>query len=329
MAPFLAAASRLAWATHILRRAPWAVALVLAALVFAGCGADRGTPSTPIVARTAPTSIRAAAFNFGESAVLSWIYALALRDAGFEVDVTQIQPGRTRELLLPMLFEGQVDYVPEYLGSLLGFLGGEPSGESETNYEQASELLAARGVTLLPYAPAEATNAFVVTREFSESRNIIRLSDLGAVASQLKFGAPPECPVRRFCALGLRDVYGIEFGEFLPLDFRARVTSLASGEIDVALLFTTDAAIAANDWVILEDDRKLEPAENVALAIRSTVVEAHGTPLTDVVVALNNSLTSEVLTELNGRVQLGRQSPEEVARAWLEEQGVIGASTQR
>ncbi len=309
----------------VIRRGLW-VASVIAVLAIAGCTAEQDAPSTP-ANPPASAPIRAAAFNFGESAVLSWIYALALRDAGFEVDVTQIQPGRTRELLLPMLFDGQVDYVPEYIGSLLGFLGGEPSGDSDANSERASELLAERGVTLLPYAPAEATNAFVVTRDFAESRGIFRLSDLGPIASQLTFGAPPECPVRPFCAVGLREVYGIQFGEFLPLDFRARVTSLANDEIDVALLFTTDAAIAANDWVILEDDRQLEPAENVAIAIRTAIVDAHGAPLTELLGRISASITSEVLTDLNGRVQLGRESPEEVARAWLEDQGAIEKQT--
>lgn len=289
--------------------------LLVAVLAIAAACSDGDEPR--------PT-IRAAGFNFSESHVLAWIFAIAFEDAGFEVDTTRIQPGSTREILKPALEEDEIDYLPEYIGTLLSFLGGDPTGESEANYDAARERYAATGIALLEYAPAQNQNAFVVTRAFAEERGVRSLSDLATIANELTFGATPECPERPFCAIGLRDVYGIEFDEFIPLDARSRVGALQQGTIDVALAFTTDASLAENDWLVLEDDRQLVPAENVALAIRMSIVEAYGDELTDIVAAISAELTTATLAELNRQVQSDGMESEVAARGWLESTDLIG-----
>jgi osmoprotectant transport system substrate-binding protein len=289
--------------------------MLLIASVAAGCGDDE-EPLPPI---------RAAGFNFPESHVLGWIFALAFEDAGFEVETSAIQPGNTREILKPALEEGEIDFLPEYIGTLLGVLGGEPTNDSEATYAAARDLYAEEGVALLPYAAAQDKNAFVVTREFARERGISTLSDLAPIADELRFGAPPECPGRMFCLVGLREVYGIEFGEFIPMDAQARSTALTQGTVDVVELFTTDAPLAANEgeWVVLDDDRGLLAAENVALAIRQTVVDAYGDGLTSAVAGISERLTTEELSELNRRVQLDGVGAEDAAREWLVAQGLI------
>ena len=119
---------------------------------------------------------------------------------------------------------------------LLTFLGGEPTADGADNRDKAAELFADAGVTVLPAAEeAQDVNAFVITRELSERLGITKVSDLADHAADLKLGGPPECPERQFCLVGLKDVYGVEFGEFVPLDFGPRVTALKEGGIDVAL----------------------------------------------------------------------------------------------
>ncbi len=288
------------------------VAVVTAALA-AGCS-DGEEPK--------PT-IRAAGFNFAESHVLAWIFAAAFEDAGFDVDTSRIQPGSTREILKPALEEDELDYLPEYIGTLLSFLGGRPTDDSEANFEAARGRYEETGIALLDYAPAQNQNAFVVTRAFAEERNVRTLSDLVPIAGELHFGATPECPERPFCAIGLRDVYGIEFEEFIPLDARSRVGALEQGTIDVALAFTTDASLLVNDWVVLEDDRGMVPSENVALAIRMNIVEAYGDELVDIVAAISDELTTDALSELNRQVQVDGLEAEAAARAWLTSTGLV------
>ncbi len=269
--------------------------------------------------------IRAAGFNFSESHVLAWIFALAFQDAGFEVDTSEIQPGSTREILKPALEDSEIDYLPEYTGTLLSFLGGEPTGDSERNFQAARDLYAAGGVTLLPYAPAQNRNAFTVTREFSDANGVTKLSDLAPIGDQIRLGAPAECPQRPFCAIGLREIYGIEFDRFIPMDVRATAGALLAGEVEVVLLFSTDAPLAVNDFVVLEDDRQMLPAENIALAIRTEIVDAYGDELPALVATISELITNEELSELNRQVQVDGVEAEAAARGWLEASGLLTA----
>ena len=98
-----------------------------------------------------------------------------------------------------------------------------------------------------------------------------------ALSTTLKLGGPPECPERPFCLLGLKDTYGLEFAEFVPLDAGGplTVTALTGGQIDVGLLFTSDPAIATNSFVLLEDDKQLQLADNIVPVVRQDVLDAN------------------------------------------------------
>ncbi len=137
----------------------------------------------------------------------------------------------------------------------------------------------------LAAAPAQNANTFVVTAETAARLDLDEVSDLAAVAGRLTFGGPAECATRRLCLVGLTDVYGVTFGDVLALDPGGPVTrqALRNGEIDVALLFTTDPAIEREGFVELTDDRGLQPAENVTPLIRSEVVERWGDDVVGVI----------------------------------------------
>ena len=142
------------------------------------------------------------------------------------------------------------------------------------------------------------------------------------VASQMVLGGPPECPERPFCLPGLKDTYGIEFAEFKPLDVGGPLTvkALKGGQIDVGLLFSTSSAIVANDFVLLEDDQSLQTAENIAPLV-SDKIDDSAAELLDQISA---ALTTENITELNGRVELDQEDPADVAADFLEQEGISG-----
>ncbi len=180
-------------------------------------------------------------------------------------------------------------------------------------------------MAVLSPAPAQDQNGFAVTSETADRYGLRSISQLVPEAPELAFGGPPECPERPLCLGGLEDVYGLEFGSFQTLDAGGpvSVTALRSGTVDVALLFTTDAAIDLYDFVLLYDDLGLQPAENVTPVVREEVVEAHGDAFVRLVDSVSALLTTGDLRELNARVAEG-QSPREVATAWLAEHGLSG-----
>jgi osmoprotectant transport system substrate-binding protein len=150
--------------------------------------------------------------------------------------------------------------------------------------------------------------------------------DAASVASQLTLGGPPECPERPFCIPGLRDTYGIEFGEFVPLDVGGPLTveALTNGDIDVALLFSTQSVIAQNDWVVLEDDMGLQNTELITPVVRADVLD--GT-IEERLNAISAALTTENVTELNGRVEIDAEDPAAVAADFLAQNNLLGGAT--
>lgn len=287
-----------------------AVGAVLAmALVATACGSGDGAVDGD--------PIKVASFGFNESVIVAEIYAQGLEANGYEVE-RKLNLGN-REVVKPALESGEIDLVPEYIGSLAGFLEVEQSADSQATWENARAAFEESGVTLLQYSPAQDKNAYVVTAETAAEFGLTTVSDLQPVADDLIFGGPPECPERDLCLKGLIDVYGLEFAEFKSLDAAGPITiaALEGGEIDVALLFSTQGIIAEKGWVSLEDDQGLNPAENLVPAIRTEVVEAYGDDLVALLESFSEALTTEDLTELNKRADLDQEAPEVLAEEWL------------
>jgi glycine betaine/choline ABC-type transport system substrate-binding protein/ABC-type proline/glycine betaine transport system permease subunit len=290
------------------------------ALVATACGsgdgAEDGTPPDG-------DPIRVASFNFNESAIVAEIYAQGLEANGYTVE-RQLNLGN-REVVKPALEEGEIDLIPEYTGTVAGFLGAEASSDSDATWEAARAAWEESGITLLAYSPAQDKNAYVVTGETAEEFGLTTVSDLGPVAGEMIFGGPPECPERPLCLQGLQEVYGLEFAEFVPLDVGGPITvaALEGGEIDVGLLFTTSGVIAANEWVSLEDDMGLNPAENIVPAIRTEVVEAYGDDLVALLDSYSEALTTEDLTAMNARADLDQEDPALIAEEWLTTNGFL------
>ncbi len=108
---------------------------------------------------------------------------------------------------------------------------------------------------------------------------------------------------------------------FQPLEPGAvTVTALEQGDIDLAVLFSTVGAVAANDWVVLDDDQGLQGSENITPLVRTDTVEETAAEVLNEVSA---ALTTEAITELNQRVDGDKEDPADVARDFLEAEGLL------
>jgi osmoprotectant transport system substrate-binding protein len=282
------------------------------------------TTTPPTTEAPAAPEITIGSANFTESSLVAEIYAQALESAGFKVN-REFNIG-SREIYAPALESGELDLVPEYTGSALTFLGGTPTPDSDETYAALQQAWEPKGITVLAYAPAQDKNGFVVTRATADALGVSKLSDLAAHNDTLILGGPPECPERDFCLKGLEDVYGLSFKEFKSLDAGGPLTveALKGDEIQVGLMFTSDGTIAAEDFVLLEDDKNMQPAENVVPAVRTEVVDAAGSGLVDTLGAVSEKLTTEDLTEMNKQVGFDGEDPEDVAAGWLKKVGITG-----
>jgi osmoprotectant transport system substrate-binding protein len=283
--------------------------------VAAGC---TRAPAPPPQDQRRP-AIVVASFDFPESELLAELYGQALRSRGYPVEL--VARLGAREVVEPALEQGKVDLVPEYLGTALTFLdegGLAPSGDPRVTHARLRQAFATRGVTVAAYAQAEDRNGFVVTGDLARRRGLEGISDLAPLARRLTFGGPPECVDRPLCLKGLRDRYGLQFARFEPMPSR-RVTAdaLATGEIGVGMIETTDASLVGRDLVQLQDDRDLQPAENVVPVVRRQVGDRYGPGLLRVLDAVSAQLTTPGLRALNQQVEVEDQPPVGVAAGWL------------
>ena len=267
--------------------------------------------------------ITVASFDFDESELIAELYVGALRHAGFDVD--HARRVGSREIVLPSLERGLIEVVPEYAGSAVEFLGGRATADPGSSNATLRTLLQARGIDALAPAPAQSRNGLVVAPETAAALALRSVSDLRGVASEMTLGGPPECPDRDLCIPGFDDVYGITFASFLPLDAGGPITAeaVARGTVDVGVLFTSDGSLAAPDLVLLRDDRRLQPAENVTPLVHDDAVSRFGPSLTDALKAVSTELTTTELRELNSKVREG-ENVRQVAARWLREHGLAG-----
>jgi osmoprotectant transport system substrate-binding protein len=150
----------------------------------------------------------------------------------------------------------------------------------------------------------------------------------GTVASTLTFGSGQECPDEPYCLPGLESTYGLTFAEFVVTDPGGPITleKLRDGSIDVGVLFTTDPALLDDDLVLLEDDRGLQPPENVTPIVNGNIVRNYGDELRAAIDPVSAALTTDELAELNREVSQGG-APADVARQFLEDQQLVPGSS--
>lgn len=274
--------------------------------------------------------VGAAAFT--ESKVLAELYAQLLGDAGYKTSITTV---KNRELYEPSLEKGEIDVVPEYAATLAEFLNAKvngpkapeekpvASGDVGSTVKALTELAEPIGLKVLPAGEAVDQNAFAVSKEFATKNKLKTLSDLGASKLKVKIAAGDECEVRPFCAPGLKKTYGIDVAGIDPkgVGTPQAKQSVQDGANQMVLTSTTDGTLAGYDLVVLEDDKKLQNADNILPVVNAK--DAGSQEIADVLAALTKVLTTDDLAELNRKVDAERAKPEDVAKAYLESEGLL------
>ena len=299
-----------------------AIAMLVAAFVASACGGSTtGGGGTP----AAKPSVKVGSTNFYEQGILAELYAQILEANGYTVE-RKLNLGN-REIVEPALESGQIDIVAEYLATLLVFVdkNAKASTDPKETAKTLQTALAAKKLTVLDPAAATDQNGFVVTKDTAAKLALKKLSDLAPVAAQLVLGGPPECPQRPFCALGLKNTYGLTFKDFKPLDAGGPLTvaALDGKQIDVALLFTSDPTIVAKSFVLLDDDKHLQLSDNIAPVVRDDLLAKDDGTIKKLLNSISAKLSQDELNGLNKSVSVDKKDPKDVAKAWLKQQGLV------
>lgn len=301
------------------------------ALVLAACSPGEGSGGSPTASTPAGTdgtgggnqSITIGSAGFYEAQLMAEIYAQALEANGYTVErKLGIGP---RDTTQPAIESGDFDLEPEYIGSLLTFLGGEASGDPEETFNRLQEELEPLGLEALQYTPAQDTNAFVVRQETADELGLATMSDLAEVAGELVWGLPPECETNDLCR-GALEQYGIAYDEIQIEQYAACdapvAQALNDGVVDVAELCSTQPDIERFNFVVLEDDMATQPSENIAPIVRVEWLEGAPADFADILNAVSEAMDTETLTSLGVQVAVDQEPIEDVADQWLTDNGL-------
>jgi osmoprotectant transport system substrate-binding protein len=298
------------------------------ALVSA-CSTGGGGSNAPASAAANNPTVKIGSDGFYEAKLMAEIYGQALEANGYKVDRTGIGIG-ARKVSAPALETGQFDLKPEYIGSGLAFYTpGKQTGDPKNNQTELQNVLKTKGggISVLDYSPAADQNAFVVRKETADQFKLTKMSDLTAVASQLKFGVATDCPTNPVCGAALKTAYGIDVANATKLAAcdTPMAQALLGKTIDVGELCSTQPDIAVNGWVLLQDDKATQPADNIAPLVRDDLLNklADKAGFQKILNDVSAKMDTATLTNLNKSIAVDKKDVAAVATEWLKTNGFV------
>ena len=291
------------------------------AVVAAACSTGGGSKPT----------VKVGSVGFDEARIMAEAYAQVLENAGYTVNRDGIGLG-DRKVLLPALESGQIDLQPEYIGSGLGAgYGGTPTGDPAANQKALQDILTTKGggITVLNYTPAQDQNAFVVRKDTADQLKLTKMSDVAAVQSQLKLGLAKDCPTNPLCGApggALSSAYGIDTSKATLLSAcdTPMADALKAGTIDLGELCSTQPDIIVNSFVVLQDDKQTQPADNISPLVRNDLLaKVDKASFEKLLNDLSAKIDTPTLAEMYKEVSVDKKDIKEVVSTFLKAQGLV------
>ena len=314
------------------------VGVLAAAIAIAACGSSDDTSTDASSSDTAATDnliqenfdngdvkLTIGSKNFTEQFILGEIYAQALEAAGYDVD-TDLNLG-SEQVALKALQNGDISGYPEYTSTALtSFFDTAPEdvpADAQEAVDQTQDQFADLGLTAFAPTPFADANAVGLLTSTADQLGLSKISDLSGKSQDLTLAGSPECRQRIDCLAGLEKYYGLEFGKFTPIDIGLRYEVLDKGDADLSILFTSDAQLFVDPdkYTLLEDDKGVLPAGNVIFISDQKVADEAGPDYQATIEKVQQGLTLEAMQELNARVDVDKEKPEDVAAEYLQESG--------
>jgi osmoprotectant transport system substrate-binding protein len=293
---------------------------VMSALALTACGGGGGDPLSAggNDEGSSGSQLIIGSADFTESQLIASIYSQALQSAGVSVK-EQFNIG-SREVYIAALKDGSIDLVPEYSGAFLKYLDDKSTATTTEAVQAELANKLPQGISMLKPSNAQDKDVLAVKKATAEKYNLKTISDLQPVAGEMVLGGPPEWKTRVNGVVGLRDVYGLNFKEFVSLDAGGTLTmtALVNDQVQAADLFSTDPGLVTNDLVALEDDKSLFAAENVVPVIKTA---KQNDTITKTLDAVSAKLTTDDLISMNTEAADGTNLAD-IAKKWVADAGI-------
>ncbi|MCP2168010.1 ABC transporter substrate-binding protein [Goodfellowiella coeruleoviolacea] len=293
-----------------------AVVVAAAALLLSACGSSETLSGANQGSGDQGGQVVVGSADFTENKVLAEIYAAALRNAGVNVTV---KPGiGARDVVIRALQDKSLTVVPEYTGNLLNYFDKTNTTTTSDEVYAALKSKVPSGLAVLDQAQAEDKDVLVVTKQTADS-GVTSMTELGPRCQEFVFGGAGEWPQR--WADKIKELYGCTFKEIRTTDAGGPITvdALRNGDVQVVNLFTTSSDIKANNFVELADPKNMYPAQHIVPLLRADGVSDAGKAALNKVSA---ALTTDKLAELVSKVDVNKETPTDVAAAFVKDNNI-------
>ncbi|MFC2424870.1 glycine betaine ABC transporter substrate-binding protein [Fusobacterium polymorphum] len=244
------------------------------------------------------------------------------QDTDLKVNITNGVGGGTSNIH-PAIVKGEFDIYPEYTGtSWEAVLKKEDSYDESKFDELQKEYKEKYNLEYVNLYGFNNTYGLAVNKDIAEKYNLKTYSDLAKVSNNLIFGAEYDFFEREDGYKELQKIYNMNFKKKIDMDIGLKYQAMKDKKIDVMVIFTTDGQLAISDVVVLEDDKKMYPSYRAGTVVRSEILSQHP-ELKGVLEKLNNILDDKTMADLNYQVESKGKKPEDVAREYLQEKGLL------
>jgi osmoprotectant transport system substrate-binding protein len=315
-------------------------------LILAGCGSGGGGPTTghsSSVATTTSTSTTTSTTttlpgtghpsvtlgdkNTTEQFIIGELYDLALSAQGFSVTLTRNigPPGVSYQALV----QGNLNLYPEYLNvwNRQVVHDQHPRGSVAQAFEIGQTWAAEHTLELLQPSPGSDTDGIAVTTAFARSHHLRTLADLGRISPTLNLGAPLQFTHGSMALPDLESAYGLTPAHTSTVVIGDQYKDLTAGKVQAAFVQTTDGELATSQFRLLSDPKHVNGFGNIIPVITTATVAAEGPVFVDTLDRVDTKLTTQVLRVLNAQVDVNHMDPLTVAKQFLEQNGLLSAST--
>lgn len=264
--------------------------------------------------------------NYTEQYLLSEMTSFLLEQEGY--DVKQMN-NLSSSVVRKALENEQVDVMWEYTGTaLITYMGQESIADPVKAFEKVKEIDKKNGIDWMNMSNVNNTYALAMKEERAKELGIQSISDLASYINEhpgeLTIASDAEFAKRPDGIPGVEKTYGFEFqsGQIKQMDIGLTQRALDKGQVDISVAFETDPTIVEYDLVTLEDDKSFFPPYRAALTINEDVFETYP-EVKEITAPLADKLNSDIMRELNYKVDIEGNPVSIVAHDWLVENGLL------
>jgi osmoprotectant transport system substrate-binding protein len=263
---------------------------------------------------------------FTEQQIMTAMTVALLKAKGFTPDR---KAGMGSAAVRQAMENGQIDVYWEYTGTALAVFNkiNDKFDSADAAYKKIKEVDAAKNLVWLNMSPVNNTYAFAMNADDAKKRGIVTMTDYAKAVKadpKLTFASNAEFYSRPDGLPGWQKTYGFEIDRdnVKRMDTGLVYQALKDRQVDSGVVFATDGRIPAFNFVVIKDDKNYAAPYNMTPVVRKEIADKNP-KLVEALNAVSAKLNNETMARLNASVDVDKKTPEEVAEAFLKQNGLI------